>query len=127
MLACSKVKYSPSICNLLPYPAYIWYILRTTSTETSKGKIRKGENIMSGNYKRVYRSRSNRVIAGVCAGLGEYLNIDPTLVRLLFVIGAILGFGSAFIIYIVLMIVVPEEPLGGPIEVVTPEMPKEEE
>ena len=82
---------------------------------------------MSGEYKKVYRSRSNRVIAGVCAGLGEYLNVDPTLVRLLFAIGAVLGFGSAFIIYIVLMIVVPEEPLGGPIEVVTPEMPKEEE
>jgi phage shock protein C len=70
-----------------------------------------GENIMSGEYKKIYRSRSNRMIAGVCAGLGEYLNIDPTLVRLLFAIGAVLGVGAPILIYIVLMIVVPEEPL----------------
>jgi phage shock protein C len=67
---------------------------------------------MSGEYKKIYRSRENRMIAGVCAGLGEYLNIDPTLVRLLFAIGAVLGVGAPILIYIVLMIVVPEEPLA---------------
>jgi phage shock protein C len=80
---------------------------------------------MSGEYKKLYRSRNNRVIAGVCAGLGDYLNIDPTIVRLLFAVGALLG-GSAILLYIVLMIVIPEEPLGGPVEVKTPEIPKEE-
>jgi phage shock protein C len=66
---------------------------------------------MSGEYKKLYRSRNNRIIAGVCSGLGDYLNIDPTLVRLLFAAGAVLGVGSTIVIYLVLMIVVPEEPL----------------
>jgi phage shock protein C len=83
---------------------------------------------MSGEYKKIYRSRDNRMIAGVCAGLGEFLNIDPTLVRLLFAIGAVVGVGSTILIYIVLMIVVPEEPLGGPVVVQpAPETPKEDE
>jgi phage shock protein C len=83
---------------------------------------------MSGEYKKIYRSRDNRMIAGVCAGLGEFLNIDPTLVRLLFALGAVLGVGSTILIYIVLMIVVPEEPLGGSVVVQpAPEPPKEDE
>jgi phage shock protein PspC (stress-responsive transcriptional regulator) len=51
------------------------------------------------------------MIAGVCSGLGEYFNIDPTLVRLLFVLGTLFGLGSFLVAYIVLAIVVPEEPL----------------
>jgi phage shock protein PspC (stress-responsive transcriptional regulator) len=50
------------------------------------------------------------MVAGVCAGIGEYFNIDPTLVRLGFVLGTFLGLGSLFIAYIILMIIVPEEP-----------------
>jgi phage shock protein C len=60
--------------------------------------------------KKLYRSRNNRMISGVCAGLGEFANIDPTLVRVGFVIGAILGVGSFVIIYLIMMIVVPEAP-----------------
>jgi phage shock protein C len=60
--------------------------------------------------KRLYRSRSDRMISGVCAGLGEYLGIDPTVVRLLFLLGLIAGL-STVPVYIVMMIVVPEEPL----------------
>jgi len=83
---------------------------------------------MSGEYKKIYRSRNNRMIAGVCAGLGEYLNIDPTLVRVLFAVGTVLGFGSAIVIYFVLMLVIPEEPQGGSVVVhAVPETPEEEE
>lgn len=62
--------------------------------------------------KRLYRSRSDRMISGVCAGLGEYLGIDPTVVRLLFLLGLFAG-GSTVPVYIVMMIIVPEEPLSA--------------
>ena len=65
---------------------------------------------MSDNVKRLYRSRKDRMIAGVCGGLGDYFNIDPTLVRLLVVILALAG-GPGLLAYIILAIVVPEEPL----------------
>jgi phage shock protein C len=57
----------------------------------------------------LYRSRSNRQLAGVCGGLAQYFNIDPTLVRVLFVVFAVLG-GPGLVVYLVLWIVVPEEP-----------------
>ena len=47
---------------------------------------------MNTNYKQLTRSTSNRMIAGVCAGLGEYLGIDPTIVRLLAVLAFFTGF-----------------------------------
>ncbi|NIW48273.1 MAG: PspC domain-containing protein [Gammaproteobacteria bacterium] len=59
--------------------------------------------------KRLYRSRSERMIAGVCGGIGEYFNIDPTLVRLLFVAFTLAG-GSGVLAYIIFLVVVPEEP-----------------
>lgn len=61
------------------------------------------------NIKRLYRSRDNRMIAGVCAGLAEYVEIDPTIVRLLFVLGLFAG-GATFWAYLVMMLVIPEEP-----------------
>ena len=65
---------------------------------------------MSNKYRRLYRSRSERMIGGVCGGLGEYFSIDPTLVRVLFVAFALIG-GPGLIAYILLLIIVPEEPL----------------
>jgi phage shock protein C len=56
--------------------------------------------------KRLYRSEINHVIAGVCGGLAEYFNIDPLLVRLLFVVLVFAG-GSGVLIYIILWIVAP--------------------
>jgi phage shock protein C len=64
---------------------------------------------MTSEYKRLYRSREDRMIAGVCGGLGEYFGIDPTLVRLLFVFAA-LFYGPGILAYLILMLVVPEEP-----------------
>lgn len=60
--------------------------------------------------KHLYRSRKNRTIAGVCGGLAEFFGLDATLVRLLFVLGVVFGFGSFLLIYIVMWIIVPEEP-----------------
>jgi phage shock protein C len=60
------------------------------------------------NVKRLYRSKDNRMIAGICAGLAEYVDIDPTIVRLLFVLGLFAG-GATFWAYLVMMLIVPEE------------------
>jgi phage shock protein C len=67
---------------------------------------------MSDEVKRLYRSRKDRMIAGVCGGLASYIGIDPTLVRLLFVLG-IFAVGGTFLAYIIMMIVIPEEPAAA--------------
>ena len=64
---------------------------------------------MNTNYKQLTRSTSNRMIAGVCAGLGDYLGIDPTIVRLLTVLAFFTGFHGIAIVYLVMAIVVPEQ------------------
>ena len=65
---------------------------------------------MSNQYKKLYRSRENRMLGGVCGGLGEYFDIDPTLVRLLFILGAFLGIpGALVLIYLVMLIIVPQD------------------
>ena len=59
--------------------------------------------------KKLYRSTKDRVFAGVCGGIGEYLGVDPTVIRLLAVI---LGFtGSGVLAYIVAAILIPENPV----------------
>ena len=71
---------------------------------------------MTTDVKRLYRSQEDRMIAGVCGGLGEYLSIDATIIRLIFVITALWG-GAGLIVYLVMMLVVPEEPsLSEPVE-----------
>ena len=64
----------------------------------------------SSSSKKLYRSLIDRKIAGVCGGLGQYFGIDPTLVRLLFVLGLIFV-GGTLLAYIILAIVIPEEPV----------------
>ena len=59
--------------------------------------------------RKLYRSRTNRQVAGVCGGLAEYFNLDVTLIRVLFVLLAVLG-GSGLVIYVAMWIIVPKEP-----------------
>jgi phage shock protein C len=67
---------------------------------------------MATEYRRFYRSRDGRMIGGVCAGLGDFFGIDPTLVRLFFVFGSLLGWAGALVLgYLIMLIVVPEEPV----------------
>ncbi|BCN30351.1 PspC domain-containing protein [Anaeromicropila herbilytica] len=55
--------------------------------------------------KKIYRSDSDKMICGVCGGLGEYIHVDPTIIRLLFVI---FGFtGTAILAYIIAAIIIP--------------------
>lgn len=58
--------------------------------------------------KRLYRSQKNSMIAGVCGGLADYFNVDPILIRGLFVV-AILAGGGGFLVYIILWIITPLE------------------
>jgi phage shock protein PspC (stress-responsive transcriptional regulator) len=60
------------------------------------------------DIKTLYRSKSNRMVAGVCAGLGDYLNIDPTIIRLLFVLGFFTFNGAMLLVYLIMAIVTPE-------------------
>jgi len=66
--------------------------------------------------RRLERSRTNRVIAGVCGGLGEYLDIDATFVRVAMVVLTLVG-GVGILVYIVLLVLMPlpgEAPMFGP-------------
>lgn len=60
--------------------------------------------------KKLYRSRKNRVILGVCGGIAEYLNIDPTIVRLIFIFLLIPFHFTLIILYFLSAFVIPEEP-----------------
>jgi phage shock protein PspC (stress-responsive transcriptional regulator) len=59
--------------------------------------------------KRLYRSKTERKIAGVCGGLGEYFNVDPVLIRLILVL-LIFAYGFGALAYIIAWIIVPEKP-----------------
>jgi phage shock protein C len=64
---------------------------------------------MPQKIKRLYRSRKNRMLCGVCGGLGEYLGIDPTIVRLLWILFS-LAYGAGILAYILACIVIPLKP-----------------
>jgi phage shock protein C len=59
--------------------------------------------------RKLFRSTTDKQIAGICGGLGEYVNVDPTLMRILFVAGFFLTGTLVFWLYLVLWIVIPEE------------------
>jgi phage shock protein PspC (stress-responsive transcriptional regulator) len=67
----------------------------------------------AGQPKRLERSKSNRVLGGVCAGVANYLNMDPTLVRVLTVLITLFT-GVPVIVYLVMLLVVPEEGAATP-------------
>jgi len=59
--------------------------------------------------KKLYRSKKDSMIAGVCGGIAEYFDVDSTLIRLLAVIVALLG-GAGVVVYIIAWIIVPQKP-----------------
>ena len=59
--------------------------------------------------KKLYKSNKNKMIDGICGGIGEYINIDPTIVRLGWVVFCALG-GSGIIAYIIAAIIIPRNP-----------------
>ncbi|HEY3317039.1 MAG TPA: PspC domain-containing protein [Coriobacteriia bacterium] len=65
---------------------------------------------------KLYRSRTNRMIAGVAGGLAEYFGIDALVVRLVFVAVALASFGTALVVYIVLAVLMPEAPVTSEVQ-----------
>ncbi len=63
---------------------------------------------MNNSYKQLTRSTTNRMIAGICAGIGEYSNIDPTVIRLIAVLLLFLTGPGVVIAYIIMAIIIPE-------------------
>ena len=59
--------------------------------------------------KKLYRNTKNKMIAGVCAGVADYFNIDPTIVRILWVLVGLMAFAGV-ILYIICMFIIPEKP-----------------
>jgi phage shock protein C len=57
--------------------------------------------------RKLYRSRNQRMLAGVCGGLAEYFNVDATLIRVLFLVLAVFG-GTGLVIYVVMWLIVPD-------------------
>jgi phage shock protein C len=64
---------------------------------------------MSEEKNRLYRSRSERWLAGVCGGIGDYFNTDATVIRVLFVVAALI-LGGGLLIYLILWLIIPLEP-----------------
>ena len=69
--------------------------------------------------KKLERSRTDRKIGGVCGGLGDYLDVDSTIVRLIWVVTVFFG-GTGLLAYIIAWIVIPEEPLAEPVKTAAP-------
>lgn len=60
--------------------------------------------------KRLYRSRTDKFLGGVCGGVADYLNLDPSLVRVLWVVLTLVLTGAPLIVYLAMLFVVPQEP-----------------
>ncbi len=79
---------------------------------SSKAKNVEGEEKQTASalpdINKIRRSRKNRMIAGVCGGIAEYLNIDPAIVRLLWVLASLASIGLGILVYVLLILVFPE-------------------
>jgi phage shock protein C len=61
----------------------------------------------------LYRSKKERMLGGVCAGLGEHFDIDPTVIRLVWAVITVLSIGTGVLVYIIAWILIPEEESGS--------------
>jgi phage shock protein C len=64
--------------------------------------------------KRLQRSRTEKMVGGVCGGLAEYFSVDPTIIRILWVLITLLG-GAGIILYVILWVIMPLERPGPPV------------
>lgn len=66
------------------------------------------ERSMNHDYRKLERSRTQKMICGVCGGIGEYFNIDPTLIRLAWVLLTFGSIGMGIIVYFIAAIIIPD-------------------
>ena len=68
------------------------------------------ETFMKNQPKKLYLSNKDRKIAGFCGGLAEYFNIDPTLMRLIYIVLTFISMGTGILVYLIAWIMVPRNP-----------------
>ncbi|HSU28619.1 MAG TPA: PspC domain-containing protein [Chitinophagaceae bacterium] len=78
-----------------------------TASSASRQQGQQQEQTYTKKRRRLYRDSTDKIIGGVCAGLANYMNVDPAIIRLLFAIITFGGFGFGILIYIILWIVLP--------------------
>jgi phage shock protein C len=82
----------------------------TTNDDTTKNAAINGPTgpTAARSYKQIHRSREDRIVSGLCGGLGRYANVDPVIVRILFVVLTLFG-GSGVLLYLVGWVAIPDE------------------
>lgn len=78
----------------------------------SNGKTKSSNGEGNKNIRRLYRSDNDRMLFGVCGGIAEYLDVDPTIIRLLWVLGTIALMGFGILLYLIAAIIIPRKPEG---------------
>ena len=99
------------LCEKVPSPMHVvtLEIARTAMNRLGAPDASAQPEAALPPVRKLYRSRTNRSIAGICGGLGDYFDADPTMIRLAMLLLILLG-GLSFWVYIILWIVIPEEP-----------------
>jgi phage shock protein C len=85
-------------------------ILSSNKSPAGENKKTKNLGINIPDINKLYRSRDNRMIAGICGGIGEYFNIDPSLVRLVWILASFASVGLGILVYVILIFVLREKP-----------------
>jgi len=85
---------------------FIGAILYFIFSKSMEGKLMKTKNVKG---KKLLRSKKNRIIAGVCGGIGEHLGVDPTIIRLLWVLLTFFSGGVGVLAYIIAWVIIPEK------------------
>ena len=80
------------------------------TAETASGSAFDRISVQTG--QKLYKSRTDQYISGVCGGIAKYLGISSTVIRIIFLAALFLGYGSFFLVYIALAIVMPKEPIS---------------
>jgi phage shock protein C len=86
------------------------HLSSTKEPEAKKKEEPSHRDQRAGEYKRLYRSGKDKIIAGVLGGLAEYLNVDPTIIRVIFVILLIASMGFMVLAYLISWILIPRNP-----------------
>jgi len=67
------------------------------------------ETGMNNDYRKLTRSRTQKMLCGVCGGLGEYLSLDPTIIRIIWVLCTFFSVGMGVLIYFIAAVIIPDE------------------
>jgi len=88
-------------------------VTNASASEASPKTERATEDTSDSKSAHIYRSRSDKMLAGVCGGLAEYLKMDSAIVRLIYVLLSLASVGIGILVYIILMFIFPEKPFDS--------------